>query len=78
MTDNTYNGWANRATWLVNIWFNPETKDQVEMIKEDLEQTVADLANSGTVCNKFLADLINLQEVDWDELKEHMEEEEEA
>ena len=24
MTDTTYNGWANRATWLVALWMNEE------------------------------------------------------
>ena len=22
MTDTTYNGWSNRATWLVNLWLD--------------------------------------------------------
>lgn len=24
MTDDTFNGWANRETWLVNLWLNNE------------------------------------------------------
>jgi len=31
MTDNTYNGWANKETWLVNLWYG-----------DDLAQIIAD------------------------------------
>ena len=35
MTDNTYNGWTNRETWLVGLWFNPETKSDIHCINWD-------------------------------------------
>jgi hypothetical protein len=29
-----YNGWTNRATWLINVWFEPESREQVQMARE--------------------------------------------
>jgi len=72
-TDAKYNGWTNRSTWLINVLYEPFTRLDLDWIKDKLEQKVADLANSELVTDKILADMINLQEIDWDELKEHLE-----
>ena len=76
--DTTYNGWTNRSTWLIKIWYEPIYKSDLDWIKDELEQKVSDLANSELVTDKILADMINLQEVDWNELKDHIETEEVA
>ena len=72
-TDTKYNGWTNRSTWLINVLYEPFTRLDLDWIKDELEQKVADLANSELVTDKILAGMINLQEIDWDELKEHLE-----
>ena len=36
--NNGYNGWTNRETWLVNVWFNPESRTDVELAREALEE----------------------------------------
>ena len=77
MNNTKYNGWTNRATWLINLWYEPHAKSDLDWIKEELEERSASLANSENVCDKILSDMLNLQEIDWDELKEHIEEEEE-
>ena len=76
MNDTKYNGWSNRSTWLINLWYEPHTKDVLDWIKEELEERVTALADSRNVCDRILADMLNLQEINWDELKEHVETEE--
>lgn len=62
MTDNTYNGWTNRATWLVNVWGNPETRADVEYLRDSLEDQLNELPDG------ILKDMIDLSEIDWEEL----------
>jgi hypothetical protein len=70
MPDTTYNGWSNRETWAINLHFNPETKSDVDAIREYVEDEYYSL-------KPFMQDLINLQSIDWREIASHCEEEEE-
>lgn len=65
----SYNGWSNRATWLVNVWFNPESRSDVEAIREQFEGAIDNLPD-------WMRDFVD-QDVNWDELCEHFEEESE-
>ena len=69
MTDKTYNGWANRATWLVNCWFEPETRDDVRRARDIIEEQY-DAMPAGV-----LKDMIDLRDIDWDELLASIEDE---
>ena len=69
----TYNGWRNRETWLVNIWFNPVTKTDIDWIEEHLE----DQYYTSEALQGFWNDMIDFNAIDWDELRKAMEEEEE-
>lgn len=66
----SYNGWSNRETWLVNVWFNPESREDVENARYFLEEQYDDIPDG------VLKDMIALDEVNWNELLEHFEEEE--
>ena len=70
MSDNSYNGWTNRETWLVNVWFNPESKSDLEMAKEAIEEAIDNAPD-------FLRDFISAEQINWEELAEAMEPEEE-
>ena len=64
MNDTTYNGWTNRATWLVNVWFNPESLDDVQSARaaiEDAEDAMPD----------YMRDFLCTDEINWDELEAH-------
>lgn len=63
----SYNGWSNRETWLVNVWFNPETVSDLDAIKEILWEQYETLPGA-------LQDMCNLNAVDWEELAEHFSE----
>lgn len=71
-TDNTYNGWTNRATWLINVWFNPESKADVQSAREAFEEACdsADIPD-------FLKDFIDT-DINWSELESHFEDEDES
>jgi hypothetical protein len=46
MKTDTYNGWTNRETWLVNVWSMPEGIDRnqsVDDIKAELRAKVRDI-----------------------------------
>ena len=63
-----YNGWRNRETWLINIWFNPEVKSDIELIREKIESDYDSLPD-------YMKDFIDLDCIDWDELIESLDEE---
>ena len=58
------NGWSNRETWLVNLWFNPGSKADLEYVREHLEEEL-DKIESGV-----LKDMIDLGAINWRELEE--------
>lgn len=71
MDRNEYNGWTNRATWLVNVWFNPESSDDVESARYAIEAAEDALPD-------FMRDFLCTDDINWDELLEHFEDETDA
>ena len=76
--DNTYNGWTNRETWLVGLWFNPEYKRTIDYLEETLENEFLEMIKDrfGTEAH-FYVDMIDFHCINWDELREAQEDEEE-
>lgn len=67
------NGWKNKETWLVNIWYMdvmPEyfaDMEQFEVDASELEDAVTYLCEE---CEAFIRD--SWREVDWHELAKHL------
>ena len=68
------NGWRNRETWLINLWFEYENQEELDDIRSLLEEELDELRNK---IPDYLVDLLGLNfvmnEIDWDELGGHCE-----
>ncbi len=67
-----YNGWRNRETWLVALWYSPETPADVDYLEETLNEELEAMPNG------CLRDMCYLDAVDWKELRESVDEANEA
>ena len=84
--DTTYNGWKNKETWLVNVWYMdhmPEyfaDMDQYEVEPNELEEAVTYICEEGEALSSLpsglLSDFISTcwGEVNWHELADHLNE----
>ena len=66
----SYNGWSNRETWLVNVWFNPESKEDVQFARSVIEDQYDAMENG------VLRDMLSIEAIAWDELESHFDDEE--
>ena len=72
----SYNGWKNRATWLVNLYysdyFDASQYDSMEQLAENIKWTLEDMLEDAIGQNGFVRDLMatSLSEVDYYELAE--------
>jgi len=65
-----YNGWTNRETWLVNLWFIDGLDSEEETTAEYLREMVEEYVDSIVPASGFVADMINLSCINWTELAE--------
>lgn len=77
-----YNGYKNRQTWVVSLYFAEEFYEYVQDLPEETKKnphTVAELLEDYLTeyimelvdNNNFIMDLIDLGSIDWLELAEH-------
>ena len=82
MTERTYNGFTNRETWLVNVFYRNEILDystsiesSLEFVKEEIQDRIdrfMDVPNNARsivqelICSKEIVEKIN-----WSELEDH-------
>ena len=68
--DNTYNGWTNRATWLVWLHFEINSKSDLEYAREHIEQL------EESITNNFLRDFVDFSSINWSEIEANLIEDE--
>ena len=70
----SYNGWTNRETWLVNLWFEYNSQQELDDIRYLMEEELDELRNK---IPDYLVDLLGvnfiMDEINWDELAGHCE-----
>jgi len=70
---NGYNGWTNRETWLVGLWYNPESIDDVnyleEWLPEEFDTMVKAHYGDKNGANSFFHDMIDFHAINWNELR---------
>ena len=73
----TCNGWANKETWVVNLWFGDTFSayaDEGMPLDADLCRELVEGAVYGLLTpdnnsiTGFITDMLNLKAVDWEEL----------
>ena len=69
----TYNGWTNRESWLINLWFGDDwtCAADVQSSREWIEEKIYGLET-------WIQDFIDLDAINWAELEEHARELEES
>lgn len=67
--DNNYNGWTNRETWLVSLWFGDSIEPNMGplAICDMVEAYVDETAGSAG----FIRDMMNMSAVNWQELADN-------
>ncbi len=69
-----YNGWSNRETWLVNLWFEEwfeqYKRDGFELTPQFIKSTIEEYVDSFEIGSSFITDMINLSGIDWNQLSE--------
>ena len=68
------NGWRNRETWLINLWFEFVSQNELDDIREMIQEELDGLRDK---IPDYLVDLLGLNflmnEIDWAELGGHAE-----
>jgi hypothetical protein len=72
----TYNGWANFATWLVNLQIFDgmqfDEKVDTEMLKMMTRELVFECGSATDLCENFALAFLN--DVNWHEIADHINE----
>ena len=68
MTDETYNGWSNRETWLFNVWYGDDLASEFDYW-ERKELCLSEYYEAkDKIGNNMFNDMLNINLVNWNEL----------
>lgn len=62
-----YNGWSNRETWLVAVWFDDSLSG---LFCDEIRSLVEEVIDNEVSSNGFVRDLINTNNINYRELAE--------
>ena len=69
------NGWKNRETWLVNLWFGDnfamDADDGVEITADYIRDVVENYVDEIVPASSFIADMMDMNAIDYAELARH-------
>jgi hypothetical protein len=76
MSNEKYNGWTNRETWLVNLHWGEvidEVFEEIDLVTlaDCIEDFVWERLDEELTSNSIFRDFIDLAVVDWRELADH-------
>ena len=78
--DNTMcNGWTNRETWLVNLWFgdvwaimqDDGVQITADFVRAEVEDYLEDILGPSSPRSGFIVDMMDLGAINYDELASH-------
>ena len=71
MYSKDYHPHPNKITWTVDVWFNDQTKDELEYTKEYIEEQIEEIQ-----CG-FIQDVLHraTEQIDWNYLSNNLEDE---
>ena len=82
MTERTYNGFTNRETWLVNVFYRDEILDystsiesSLEFVKEEIQDRIDRFMdvpnNSRSIVQELICSKEIVEKINWVELEDH-------
>jgi len=68
-----YNGWTNRNTWLINLWFGEIIREEIEQDASITADNIADMVwdciqLEVELCSFMLRDFFDFEGINWEEI----------
>lgn len=70
----SYNGWTNRETWLVSLWFGDYFEDLGQdhnLTPEFIQNEIDGYVEHCKITSGFILDMLDLSVINYEELSKH-------